>query len=107
VSTDNNDIYQFDLRDHCSTSLFTNSTSNGSKIQDVAVNAFGKLYICRNDSILSFDNASSSLLFVASFAGHNIKSIEIGPEGRLYAVEKNLLRYDFYTGQTEDLGPLG
>jgi len=106
VSSNNNDIYRFDLSGSCSASSFPNYIPTDSRIQDIAVNAFGKLYICRNDSIYLLDPANPALVFITSFAGRNIKSIEIGPEGRLYAVEKNLLRYDFNTHNLEDLGPL-
>lgn len=106
VSSDKNDIYQFDLSGNCSATFFPGYAPTASKIQDIAINSFGKLYVCRNDSIFSLDNTNTALTFITSFANHNIKSIEIGPEGRLYAVEKNLWRYDFYTNTSEDLGPL-
>jgi gliding motility-associated-like protein len=106
VSTDKNDIYGFDLSGNCSAALFPGYTSTGARIQDIAINSFGKLYICRNDSIFLLDDVNATTVFVTSFANRNIKSIEIGPEGRLYAVEKKLLRYDFFTGMLEELGPL-
>lgn len=108
VSSDRNEIYQLDLSGTCSTIPFPVCNGNSSAITDIAVDVFGKLYICINDSIYLFESAdpSAGCRFVFSFGNYKVKCIEIGPDGRLYAAGQHLLRYDLNNQRLTDLGEL-
>ena len=108
ISSYRNEIYRFDLSGTCSSTFFSQCAAANAEITDIAVDASGGLYICRNDSIFFLDNnnPAAGCSFITSFGSYNVKSIEIGPDRKLYAVDKDLLRYDFTTGQLANLGGL-
>jgi gliding motility-associated-like protein len=108
VSTDKNEIYRLNLSSGCSATFFAQCGSPGSDIKDIAIDAFGKLYICRGDSIFMLDtnNPGAGCSFVTTLGIYKTNAIEIGPDGKLYFADKRLVRYNLINHNFEDLGEL-